>query len=153
MWIFNKWLIKVLGGVNLFRLLLLFRPGYGDTESISYRLRGLYRLCSVRWIRRSDWVHTLKSWDQPQSQRLVRQYSTTYGGCQRPSWYFPLQPEICRFLIQHQSQKGASTVKDLVDLQNERGNTALHWSSLNGKSQIVALLLENSADPQVPCSY
>lgn len=39
-------------------------------------------------------------------------------------------------------------VKDWVNLQNDTGNTALHWASLNGKLDIVQLLCdEYEADP------
>jgi ankyrin repeat protein len=39
--------------------------------------------------------------------------------------------------------------KDIVNMTNESGSTPLHWGALNGHLEVVKLLIEASADPDV----
>jgi ankyrin repeat protein len=43
--------------------------------------------------------------------------------------------DIVKLLLQQQGQNGAAVIN--VNIQNESGNTALHYASLNGKKDVV----------------
>ncbi len=47
--------------------------------------------------------------------------------------------DIVKLLLQQQGQNGAAVIN--VNIQNESGNTALHYASLNGKKDVVQELL------------
>lgn len=47
--------------------------------------------------------------------------------------------DIVKLLLQQQGQNGAAVIN--VNVQNESGNTALHYASLNGKKDVVQELL------------
>ena len=47
--------------------------------------------------------------------------------------------DIVKLLLQQQGQNGAAVIN--VNVQNESGNTALHYASLNGKKDVVLELL------------
>lgn len=38
---------------------------------------------------------------------------------------------------------------DIINAQNEAGNTPLHWAALNGHLEAVKVLLENGGDPTI----
>ena len=38
---------------------------------------------------------------------------------------------------------------EIINAQNEAGNTALHWAALNGHLEAVKVLLENGGDPTI----
>lgn len=42
---------------------------------------------------------------------------------------------------------------EVLNAQNDSGNTALHWAALNGHLTIVQLLCENNADPFIRNKY
>ncbi|ODV84142.1 hypothetical protein CANARDRAFT_29310 [[Candida] arabinofermentans NRRL YB-2248] len=52
--------------------------------------------------------------------------------------------EVVSYLL---SLLDETEVKLLINKQNESGNTALHWASLNGHVSCVKVLVENGADP------
>jgi ankyrin repeat protein len=39
--------------------------------------------------------------------------------------------------------------KKLINVQNEQGNTPLHWAALNGHLEVVKALVQNGADCKV----
>ncbi|CAO3697353.1 unnamed protein product [Rhizopus stolonifer] len=50
--------------------------------------------------------------------------------------------EIVQYILQQISTKD----KKLVDVQNEQGNTALHWAALNGHYEVVEALVKAGSD-------
>ncbi|KAG0682082.1 hypothetical protein C6P40_004823 [Pichia californica] len=59
--------------------------------------------------------------------------------------------EVLKFLINLIKDK--EELKNILNFENDCGNTALHWASYNGHLEIVKLLCENGADPFIRNKY
>ncbi|ESW97120.1 hypothetical protein KL918_000730 [Ogataea parapolymorpha] len=52
--------------------------------------------------------------------------------------------QVCQYLLRLLSKGDA---QNLVNKQNESGNTALHWAAYNGHTETIKVLCEFGADP------
>ena len=53
--------------------------------------------------------------------------------------------EIIEFII----EKLGSSLERVINIQNDSGNTPLHWSALNGHEKVAELLIKNGANGKV----
>lgn len=52
-------------------------------------------------------------------------------------------------MVEKLAENKGDQVKDAVNIQNEQGNTPLHWGALNGHLAVVEILVKNGADCKV----
>ncbi|VEU19725.1 DEKNAAC100191 [Brettanomyces naardenensis] len=58
--------------------------------------------------------------------------------------------EVLTYLLSLLSKEAA---KEIVNRQNDSGNTALHWAAYNGHTSVIKLLCEAGADPFIQNSF
>ncbi|CAG8591393.1 5658_t:CDS:2, partial [Scutellospora calospora] len=79
-------------------------------------------------------------------QLIMKSYPVTYLSSRDASGNTALHmANIVEYIIQTSGTLG----NDVVNAQNELGNTPLHWSALNGHIEVVTLLISNGADVKI----
>lgn len=57
--------------------------------------------------------------------------------------------DVVAWMVEKLAESKGDQLKAVVNVQNEEGNTPLHWGALNGHLAVVEILVKNGADCKV----